>query len=146
MWRRSTARLWAQNSPPPNVEAEPPGQLGGVGHPDRRQQVVIARAEPIRIVLVVRVEPDAEQQTERVGPVVERREVVALHRPHVLVAVLGMQAVAVRRLLRVEHRGLHVGDRQARAAPASAQLRLEQEPAVNVDDGLCRADELHVEQ
>ena len=60
-------------------------------------------------------------------------------------AVLGLEPVAVRRGLRVEHHRVEFRDRHARAAAPPAQLGFEQEPAVDVDDDLRRPDEVGVE-
>ena len=115
--------------------------------PDRREQIVVADAEALGIVDVARVQADAEQQPERVRPVVERREVVRASPPTCTRA--GGRDRGRRRRPRPARRAsrpFRSATDKRRAPPARAQLGLEEEPAVDVDDDLRRADEMHVEQ
>ena len=148
MWRTITARLDAQNAPSrtskPNAgrRASPrrPSRWPTAGRRSRRGTARDPRAYS-------RVEPDAEQQPERVRPVVERREVVRLHRPHVRVAVARVEPVAVRTppARRASSSFSSATDSAVRRRRRHSS-RLEQEPAVDVDDDLRRADEVRVEQ
>ena len=112
-----------------------------------RQHVGVSVAEALGIGLVLGEQSEPEQHAVGVRPVVEVGAVVVrLEQPHVRVPGVEIETVAVGVGLGLQHQLVELGGTERAALAAGEQLRLEEEPGVDVDDHLGRADEGDVEQ